>query len=949
MSENFVNFDNLNSRLSRQVKISESDLRIAIIGDIQEYVRKHYKKNIQFSNEVLTDTNKLKDSEYGDFIIEFKRPSISLTQSHREQLFGYLRDSKKESIGVLTNGIEIEIYFFSYEEGKYLRDSSFPEKISKDTLKYIGDVIAKKDNLILTQHNINEIMGVETNKEIIRKMYELLLKSDNPKTELLYKEWQKLYNLSDTYDTLDFETKEPIIKFYEDLLNKKIDSVTSEYKALFTIQTYYSIILKSVIYKLILDKSNEKLVRDKFLKDTFTKLENNQEFRRFGITNLVDGDFFSWYLDEFDEKEFSYFFKKISNVASVETSEINLLFIEFYENIFPFHVRHAMGEYYTPLFLAKEVINNTLKGKDKDRGVVLDPTCGSGIFVITAFNKGYKNVYGIDINPLAVLTSKINYLINNFELKENIEIPIYLGDSTYIPEQVTINGIKSYRYNLITSLDGFSNIPFLFSEDIINNKSFFEILDNLELQIRLKNKQTLFNILKSEKDFHYEELERYYDDLFNTLLQLEEQKLNSIWLKIIGNYLKSGTLNNIDAIVGNPPWVRWSNLPSHYKNLIKDNCRVDGIFSSDTNVGGVDLNIAALITFISMRDRLNINGNLGFILPDTILYNKSFEGFRNMIVSKEDEPEKKFYLNKVIRWNDANEKPFDPVTINFGEFYFSFNESEQIDVYERKDKVYKVAYQIENSFNNHFLIVTREEYKKIMEVIGSNDLVFRSGVSLLKGGHYQLKFKEKISDEVSSFYVYSRIRHRLRPSNQVVELETEIINPFIKTNMINDNEITETEYYCLFPYKYGSREPYSLNELKKKFPKFYSYFLSKPVQESISSSSGYNRRVQATKTDIGIFRVGEYTYSDNYLVTKDNTNSTFAKIGKVKTDWGEEKMPILDGHINFVSRIGDREITSQEVDILFNKFTKEGVKLYVENSSDSRSISGRLYNDISID
>ena len=52
----------------------------------------------------------------------------------------------------------------------------------------------------------------------------------------------------------------------------------------------------------------------------------------------------------------------------------------------------------------------------------------------------------------------------------------------------------------------------------------------------------------------------------------------------------------------------------------------------------------------------------------------------------------------------------------------------------------------------------------------------------------------------------------------MVELENEIVYPFINAPQIDDNYITKTDLYCIFPYPYGSKEPYSLNEIRTRFP-----------------------------------------------------------------------------------------------------------------------------------
>jgi hypothetical protein len=91
---------------------------------------------------------------------------------------------------------------------------------------------------------------------------------------------------------------------------------------------------------------------------------------------------------------------------------------------------------------------------------ILDPACGSGTFIVTAINrirdwyqfkreemkfdegellkKILTNVVGFDLNPLAVLASRTNYLIAVRDLLsyvDSIEIPIYLSDSVVTPAE----------------------------------------------------------------------------------------------------------------------------------------------------------------------------------------------------------------------------------------------------------------------------------------------------------------------------------------------------------------------------------------------------------------------------------------------------------------------------------------------------------------------------------
>ena len=137
----------------------------------------------------------------------------------------------------------------------------------------------------------------------------------------------------------------------------------------------------------------------------------------------------------------------------------------------PGDVRKAFGEYFTPDWLADNVVLSASQMIKKRDWTFLDPTCGSGTFLLRAINKvveqerDAKNdeeilkdilhrVRGIDLNPLSVLSARVSYLlairpfIHNYH--ENIEIPVYLGDSAKLPHIFESNGIKYVEYQIAT-------------------------------------------------------------------------------------------------------------------------------------------------------------------------------------------------------------------------------------------------------------------------------------------------------------------------------------------------------------------------------------------------------------------------------------------------------------------------------------------------------------------
>jgi hypothetical protein len=75
-------------------------------------------------------------------------------------------------------------------------------------------------------------------------------------------------------------------------------------------------------------------------------------------------------------------------------------------------------------------------------------------------------------------------------------------------------------------------------------------------------------------------------------------------------------------VVGNPPWVRWSALPAEYA------ARVKTLGSVNRWVGGIEPDVATVITDHAVRSLLAPGGTLAFVITGTVFANESSERFR---------------------------------------------------------------------------------------------------------------------------------------------------------------------------------------------------------------------------------------------------------------------------------------------------------------------------------
>lgn len=101
------------------------------------------------------------------------------------------------------------------------------------------------------------------------------------------------------------------------------------------------------------------------LKRALEDLESGGVFRRLlNITNFIEGGYFSWYLEELDEKLAEVVAEIAKRLADYEPATPVLepeyardLLKRLYQNLVPKKIRHDLGEYYTPNWLAELVLN----------------------------------------------------------------------------------------------------------------------------------------------------------------------------------------------------------------------------------------------------------------------------------------------------------------------------------------------------------------------------------------------------------------------------------------------------------------------------------------------------------------------------------------------------------------------------------------------------------------
>ena len=941
------------------------------------------------------------DSSLSSLIIEFKQPSTLKSKKDKSEAISQLREymtsigesQSKVVQGFLTDGvkgcyIELNHGVFSVCDF-YPIDGIMLDKLIRLIIQI--DLIAlNSENLVKAICNPPELDGIGF--KIAKSLYSIVLKGIHPKSQMLYDEWRQLFNLA--HD--DVSKQQAIIdrkKALEELFGLKFKQNDEEYKALFCIQTAYAIIVKSIAFKVVsFIKYKQNLLSFNTLTESDSEtlrgqleyIENGGLFRDYGIMNLLEGDFFSWYVnkEQFNEELASALKKLFSILGRFGESQVlssisksQDFFKELYQTMIPAAVRHSLGEYYTKKWLARSVITEVKHMLPSNwRG--LDPCCGSGTFVtvlielvlseVSKLNNDEKldavlsRVKGIDLNPIAVMTARVNYFINISHLisdDKEIEIPVYLGDASYVPKPVIVDDVKCLEYT-ITTLK--SPIQILVPLSMVcDTARFSSVMSKIEDYIKALDEECVYSEfiqLCSEED-KKDEIVKNLRSLAKQLVDLEKRQWNGVWARIITNFLSTANLGKYDLVVGNPPWVDWKSLPSGYRDKIKSLCISRHLFSGDGRTGGINLNICALITNIAAQNWLSKGGMMALLMPEPLIFQQSYEGFRNLYMDDGN----RLYFTKFVNWNKAGH-PFAPVTQKFLTYYLgdqevdytkgvptklvvkkrgkSIDDKEDLDMtdtFEFQDCYLGKCHSERNFFSyakdsetlsKYSLIAGKSAYKgrEGIEFYPQELLVFTlSGLPSVKG----CTALKNMQNDKSKYRV---------PSMNLL-LETQYLHPMIKGKDVVRFHAEVSDYIVPFPYeKTNPRVPIVYSKLKKDAPRLANYYMKH--KDKFKDQTNYSDTIIGFSDAefYALARVGAYSYQKYYVVMRDNSNWAAAVITEVETSWGGKKRPVFQNHaISICEDSEGKYINKSEAHFICGIINTPIVTEFMMTSTDSRS------------
>jgi SAM-dependent methyltransferase len=655
--------------------------------------------------EEYTLLNGRADAVYNRFIIEYKDPG-SLRDSNRlkvntnaiAQLKGYLSDltrlerHKAERLA----GVAFDGRFFIFVRQKdraWQIDDPLPVTPGS-AVRFLRTLSSLSTELALIPDNLVRDFGERSYiaANVVGPFYAALSATSIPRVKKLFEQWSRQFSEVCDYDQASKLNVSGLAVSYGVKAAKQVDP----FRVFFCIHTYYAVLIKLLAVQITHFYLMPRLGTDLAKAATFSsddllkylrRMEEGGIFRELGINNFLEGDFFGWYLDVWTEAVETTIRGIISTLSNYSLVTLDVdpdatrdLLKNIYQNLMPKPLRHNLGEYYTPDWLAERTLNmleaGDFKGDPKKR--ILDPACGSGTFLVIAIKRireyGWKhtipeadllemilhNVVGFDLNPLAVISARTNYLLALGDLlqhsREPINIPVYLCDSIKTPsegEDLFGKGICSFPtvvgdFSLPTSLvdaryiDKLANIL----EDGIRGKAA-----PAQFREKILNEFPL-DPSRDERDIVTVE------NIYAQLQDLDSQGINGIWSRIIKNAFAPLFAGKFDYVVGNPPWINWRHLPEQYRQDIAPLWQRYNLFTHKgmrARLGSAMDDISALMFYVSADRYLRNRGRIGFVITQTLFKTEGGgEGFRRFRLGKDGPGLRVLWLDDMSRL-----KPFE--------------------------------------------------------------------------------------------------------------------------------------------------------------------------------------------------------------------------------------------------------------------------------------------------
>lgn len=386
-------------------------------------------------------------------------------------------------------------------------------------------------------------------------------------------------------------------------------------------------------------------------------LLSGQLFQRAGLLGVGEAGFFDWLLDDRSGAEIVA--ELARRLMSFDWDDVDHDVLKaLYHSVISPEVRHRLGEYYTPDWLASRIVDQVVTEPISQR--VLDPACGSGTFVFYAVRRQLdaaaeakvplpealervtSSVFGVDLHPVAVSLAQATYLlaIGRERLAQrttNLAVPIYLGDSMRW-ESADDTMFTAGGDIVLHTTDGgqlFAS-ELRFPVGVVADVGRFdqlvtEIVDRATTRAVGTTRPSISGLLAN---LGVAEEERPpLEATYSVLCDLHDAGRDHIWGYYIRNQSRPSWLaqpeNRVDVLVGNPPWLAFRFMASSLKAVFERRAKERHLWQGGARGRTTQQDLSAFFVARCAELYLRRGGRFGFVMPRAALSRQTYGGFRS--------------------------------------------------------------------------------------------------------------------------------------------------------------------------------------------------------------------------------------------------------------------------------------------------------------------------------
>ena len=443
-------------------------------------------------------------------------------------------------------------------------------------------------------------------------------------------------------------------------------------------------------------------------------------------------------------------------------------------------VRKAGGVYYTPQYVVDYIVKNTvgklIDGKSPkaiSKIKIVDPACGSGSFLLGAyqylldFHKHYYSVNGTrrqtqsSVSAQGAKGKKSDVLTPEGNLTTAEKKRILLNNIFGV--DIDLNAVEVTKLSLLLKcMEGETEASISHQFKIFHER----VLPDLDHNIQSGNSliDTDFHAgqidFKDEKKIKPFNWKKAFPEVFNIVTESkaaiikpdlginETQVLNrKVEEPVIPYTTKEG--GGFDVVIGNPPWVDLKGHPPELTNYYFEKYR-----TTENRI-----NLYAIFVEKGLQ-LLNSRGIFGFIIPNSLLYQSSYEKLRKLIIEN-------YGIENIVRMPDNTFQGVkaETVIITIG----SEAKIAECIIYDRKDTISEITHGNAKKINylntksclkNEFAsldIFTTDEIKLLLHKIEENKTALQNVCDFTLGvtpydkykGHSEKQIKERVFHSTS--------------------------------------------------------------------------------------------------------------------------------------------------------------------------------------------------------